>query len=326
MSVARANATRTGTAGTADTAHSRYEHLTRTRLEDREAIARAAATRRRHPGLRYGPQTFIVAADHPARGALSVGNDPNAMADRRDLLDRLQIALSTPGCDGVLATPDIIDDLLLLGALDDKLVFGSMNRAGLAGSSFEFDDRFTGYTADGLRAVGADGGKMLTRINLSDPATPSVLENTAHAVDALDARGLIAMIEPFVSTWSDGRARNDLTADAVIKSVAIASALGSSSAGTWMKVPVVDRMDEIMAAGTLPTVLLGGDTGDDPDAVFSRWESALRLPGVIGLTVGRTLLYPPDGDVGRAVKTAVSLLAGPTPGTAALDPADRSRS
>ncbi len=46
----------------------RYEHLSRIRLEDPEAVARAAATRRRHPGLKHSAQNFIVAADHPARG------------------------------------------------------------------------------------------------------------------------------------------------------------------------------------------------------------------------------------------------------------------
>ena len=49
-----------------------------------------------------------------------------------------------PGVDGVLATADILDDLLLLGALEDKVVFSSMNRGGLAGAQFELDDRMTG--------------------------------------------------------------------------------------------------------------------------------------------------------------------------------------
>jgi hypothetical protein len=51
----------------------RYEHLSTIRLEDPAAVARAAKARRRHPGLKHGRQNFIVAADHPARGALSVG-------------------------------------------------------------------------------------------------------------------------------------------------------------------------------------------------------------------------------------------------------------
>jgi hypothetical protein len=286
----------------------RYEHLSTLRLEDPDAIARAAKARRRHPGPRHGKQNFIVAADHPARGALAVGNDPVAMADRRQLLDRLQIALANPDVDGVLASPDIMDDLLLLGALDGKLVFGSMNRGGLAGLVNEFDDRFTGHTAEALDALGADGGKMLTRICLEDPDTVSMLEATAKVIDSLAERKLIAMVEPFLSIRENGRARNDLSADAVIKSVAIAQGLGSTSAYTWLKLPVVAEMERVMAATTLPTVLLGGDPDGSQDEVFASWQAALALPNVQGLTVGRALLYPQDGDVAGAVATAASLL------------------
>ncbi|BAS13918.1 hypothetical protein AHiyo8_22210 [Arthrobacter sp. Hiyo8] len=234
------------------------------------------------------------------------------MADRRDLLDRLQVALANPAVDGVLASPDIMDDLLLLGALEGKLVFGSMNRGGLAGLVNEIDDRFTGHTAAALDALGADGGKMLTRICLGDPDTANILEATAKAVDSLAARKLIAMVEPFLSVReANGSVRNDLSPDAVIKSVAIAQGLGSTSAYTWMKLPVVAEMERVMAATTLPTVLLGGDPDAGQDEVFASWQAALALPGVQGLTVGRTLLYPADGDVAGAVATAASLLKTP---------------
>ena len=286
----------------------RYAHLSTIRLEDPEAVARAAKARRRHPGPKSGRQNFIVAADHPARGALAVGSDPVAMADRRQLLDRLRIALANPAVDGVLASPDIMDDLLLLGALEGKLLFGSMNRGGLTGLVNEFDDRFTGHTAAALEALGADGGKMLTRICLGDPDTVSMLEATAKAIDSLAERKLIAMVEPFLSVRENGRVRNDLSTDAVIKSIAIAEGLGSTSAYTWMKLPVVAEMERVMAATTMPTVLLGGDPEGTQDEVFASWEAALALPGVQGLTVGRTLLYPQDGDVAGAVAAAASLL------------------
>jgi len=292
----------------ADTDPRRYAHLTTLRLEDPGAVARAAKARRRHPGPKSGLQNFIVAADHPARGAISVGANPTAMADRRELLDRLQIALANPAVDGVLASPDIMDDLLLLGALEGKLVFGSMNRGGLAGLVNELDDRFTGHTAAALAAFGADGGKMLTRIALGDPDTVALLEATAKAIDSLAERKLVAMVEPFLSVRENGRVRNDLSTDAVIKSVAIASGLGSTSAYTWMKLPVVADMERVMAATTMPTVLLGGDPDAGPDEVFASWGAALALPGVQGLTVGRTLLYPQDGDVAGAVAIAASLL------------------
>ena len=54
----------------------------------------------------------------------------------------------------MLGTPDVIDDLLLLGALEDKVVIGSMNRGGLQRAAFELDDRFTAYRASNARGDG----------------------------------------------------------------------------------------------------------------------------------------------------------------------------
>ncbi|MDR3107223.1 MAG: hypothetical protein LBU05_03360 [Bifidobacteriaceae bacterium] len=285
----------------------RYEAVTYTRLTDPGAVARAAAGRIRHGGIGRD-QILLVAADHPARAALSVGGDPFAMGDRLDLLDRLREALARPGVDGVLGTADIIDDLLLTGALDGKLIFGSINRGGLAGSAFEFEDRPTAYTPTALKALGADGGKTLTRICPRDPATAKTLGWTAEAVTGLAELGLYAMIEPFWSRWEKGEVVHDLTPEAVNRSMQVASGLGATSAYTILKVPVVDQMERVMTATTLPTVLLGGDPTARPDEVYGSWRDALALPGVIGLTLGRTMLYPRDGDVAAAVDTAVSLL------------------
>jgi hypothetical protein len=191
--------------------------------------------------------------------------------------------------------------------LDGKSVFGSMNRAGLAGSVFEIDDRFTGYDARAIAEMGFDGGKMLTRIALEDPATASALVDSARAVDELNDRRLIALVEPFLSVWRDGRIRNDLSTDAVVTSVTIASGLGRRSAHTWLKLPVVDGMERVLSASTLPALLLGGEV-TDPAAAFASWGRALKQPTAQGLVVGRSLLYPSNGDVAGAVDRAVSLL------------------
>src|SRR4051812_44112553 len=214
------------------------------RVHDPGAIAEAAASRvRAKTPFNHSGRTMIIAADHPARGANAVGGDPTAMANRGELLERLCLALERPGVTGVLATPDILDDLLLLGVLDGKTVIGSMNRTGLAGASFEIDDRFACYDAESIERMRFDGGKTLTRICLDDPNTPSVLENTAKAVNDLADRKLIAMVEPFLSTWVDGRITNDLSPEAVIRSITIASGLGRASAYTWLKLPVVADME-----------------------------------------------------------------------------------
>ncbi|MEU5322367.1 aldolase [Streptomyces sp. NPDC021056] len=278
------------------------------RVNDPGAVAAAAARRVKatSPFGEHG-KTMIIAADHPARGANGVGADPTAMADRFELLDRLCVALERPGVTGVLATADILEDLLLLGVLDGKSVFGSMNRAGLAGSVFEIDDRFTGYDAETIAAMGFDGGKMLTRIALGDPATPAALAETARAVNELNDRQLIAMVEPFLSVWTDGKINNDLSTDAVVKSVTIASGLGRRTAYTWLKLPVVENMERVLASSTLPALLLGGEV-KDAEAAFASWGKALKQPTAQGLVVGRSLLYPSNGDVAGAVDKAVSLL------------------
>ncbi|MFJ8074847.1 deoxyribose-phosphate aldolase [Streptomyces sp. NPDC096176] len=277
-----------------------------------EAVAEAAVRRRRRQGLvGDSGRLMIIAADHPARGALAVGERRLAMANRLDLLERLCLALSRPGVDGVLATADILDDLLLLGALDDKVVMGSMNRGGLAGAAFELDDRFTGHRARDLDRLGFDAGKLLLRIDYDDPASLDTLDAAARAVDEMAERQLPVFIEPFICHRIDGRLRNDLSAEAVTRSIAIASGLAGTSAYTWLKVPVTEDADDmgaVLETSTLPAVLLGGDIGKDQDGAYEKWRGALQLPTVQGLVVGRSLLYPVDGDVAGAVDTAVGLL------------------
>lgn len=283
------------------------DQLTAVRVDDPGAIERAAAARS-HRAL--SGHMMLIAADHPARGSLAARGRPQAMAHRRDLLERLVVALRRPGVDGVLGTPDIVEDLLLLGALEDRVVIGSMNRGGLAGSVFEADDRFTAYDARSIAASGLDGGKILLRIAQEDPGTVRTLERSGRAVSRLAELGLMALVEPFMSREVDGKLVNDLSPDAVIKSVGIAAGLGNTSRRTWLKLPVVDDMERVMESTTLPTLLLGGDPKGSDDEVFASWERALRLPGVRGLVVGRALLYPHNDDVESAVDTAAGLVAG----------------
>jgi uncharacterized protein len=292
----------------------RVEELTELRASDPGAIATRAANRaRRASPLGDNGKALIIAADHPARGSIGAGADPTAMADRAELLRRLQVALVRPGVTGVLGTADILEDLLLLGVLDDRSVFGSMNRGGLAGAAFEIDDRFTGYDAASIAKAGFDGGKMLLRLDYADERTAPTLHACARAVSDLADAGLIAMVEPFVSNRDeDARLRNDLSVPAATKAVTVASGLGTTSAYTWLKVPVIgdggDDMGRVLAASTLPTLLLGGEVSADADATYARWSAALRHPTVRGLVVGRSLLFPPDGDVVAAVDTAARLL------------------
>ncbi|GAA5084441.1 hypothetical protein GCM10023319_29420 [Nocardia iowensis] len=287
----------------------RWRELLRVRATDPAAVERAYAKRVRRPNLLAGKETlFLIAADHPARGALGVGSDLTAMADRRALLGRLLIALAHPDVDGVLGSPDVVEELLLLGALDDKVVIGSMNRGGLAGAEWEIDDRFTGYDADSLARFRLDGGKMLLRLVDSDAGTVPTLQACAQAVSELAANGLMAMVEPLPYHRDDsGALVMSKDAPSLSRAITVASGLGVTSAYTWLKIPAPQDVS-VLDATTLPVVVLGGAPSGDPVADLAFWDGALGHDVVRGLVVGRTLLYPPDGDVGAAVDVAAKML------------------
>lgn len=284
------------------------EYLRNVRIDDPTAIRNAYARRVRPPRLQSSNRSFIIAADHPARGSLSVGSSRMAMADRFELLDRLATAIQHPGVTGVLGTPDILDDLVLLGYLDNVHVIGSMNRGGLSGSVFEFDDRFTAHNVSAIIRDGLDFVKLLIRVALHDPRTAQTLESVANAVTSCAEAGIPIMLEPFMSQHVDGHVVHDLRTDAVIKSIAIASALGNSSSHTWLKVPVVEDMERVQEATSLPLFILGGDRSDKPDEIYSQWEKALKLPSVRGMVVGRSILYPHDGDLPSALDIVSNLI------------------
>ncbi len=286
-----------------------YAELLGSGLRRPQLVAEAKRARRR-PSSLLGPhdKMFIIAADHTARGALAAGSKPVAMGDRRELLTRLCRALERPAVNGVLGSADILEELLLLGALEGKTVFGSMNRGGIVGSEFEADDRFTGYTASALASSGFEGGKMLLKITPEDARSVRTLQACAHAVDDLADHQLLAIIEPFISVRSGADLVNDLSTEAVIRAVGIASGLGATAAYTWLKLPNVENMERVLNASTLPTLILGGEVNADQDLTLAQWAKTLSLPGALGLVVGRSLLFPPDDDVDAALDAATAIL------------------
>jgi DhnA family fructose-bisphosphate aldolase class Ia len=288
-----------------------YADLLEVRLRDPESLRRALRERRRRELLGDDGNLLIVAADHTARGMLAVGSDPLAVADRFTLLSNLVAALALPQVDGVLASADLLEELALLGALEGKLALGTMNRGGIIGARWELDDRLTAYDSDHVEEFGLDGGKVLLRIEATDPGVARTLEMVAAITTELSDRRIMCLIEPLPYLKDEaGRARLDTSVEELVRVVAIASGLGSSSAYTWLKIPAVDRMAEVAGATTMPILMLGGDPGDRAEAVFALWRAAMAQPNVRGLVAGRALLYPSHGDVVHAVTAAASIVHG----------------
>jgi DhnA family fructose-bisphosphate aldolase class Ia len=282
-----------------------YRALIEARVFKPEAFTDALTSRSRRTVAGHDGRLVIIAADHTSRGKISLGSNPLAMADRFTLLDRLVRCLAMPEVDGVLASADVLEELAWLGALDDKLAIGTMNRGGIIGATWELDDRITAYDVDHVESMGLDGGKTLIRIDYTDPAVAQTIETVARVTTELADRGLMALVEPLPYLKdSSGGAILDTSDDALIKVVAIASGLGSSSAYTWLKIPASARMAEIAGATTLPILMLGGEPDGNPDSIFDLWKESMREPNVRGVVAGRTLLYPNDNDPEEAVRRA----------------------
>ena len=155
--------------------------LTETRVSDPDFAWRAARVRTRRERLAPSGKLNILAADHPARNVTKVGADPLAMADRRDYLARILRVLSSERVDGIMATMDILEDLLTIDGLlrdagapvllDGRVLIGSVNRGGLAGSAWELDDPATGVTPATCCEWRLDGAKLLLRVDPSEPAS-----------------------------------------------------------------------------------------------------------------------------------------------------------
>ena len=285
-----------------------FAEIVETRARRPEVLAELARGRKRRPEFDDGHGLFLITADDPARANLQIGANPMAMGERRRLLGRLTDVLADPAVDGIIATPDIFDDLLLLGALHDKLALGSMNRSGLAGSSWEIDDRFTAFDVPAIVQGNLDGGKLTLRLDWKDAGTNRTMAASAAAVSELARAGTVALLEPLPVIQEGGRPRVANDPDYLIRALSVAAGLGAASAYTWLKVPLVREMESVIAATSMPVLMVGGDPGVDDRIAVARWRETFALPQVRGIVAGRSLLFPADGDAGRAVATVAEAL------------------
>lgn len=286
-----------------------YHDLLDARLVEPNALVTALSTRRRRSLVGPSGTLLIIAADHTARGKISLGSDPLAMADRFTLLDRLTRCLAMPEVDGVLASADVLEELAWLGALEGKLALGTINRGGIIGSTWELDDRVTAYDVEHVESMGLDGGKTLLRIDPTDSGVARTIETVARISTELADRRIMSLIEPLpYLVGSSGIPTFDTSVEALVKVVAIASGLGASSAYTWLKVPAHPRMSEVAGATTLPILMLGGEPDADQDGLFRLWQTSMSEPNVRGVVAGRALLYPSVGEPEEAVARTSAIM------------------
>jgi DhnA family fructose-bisphosphate aldolase class Ia len=230
--------------------------------------------------------SLLLAADHRARGVMTTEN-------YADFFDALAQAL--PHCDGILASAQPLTGLAEAGHVRaGHRTYLSLNRTGLAGSSFELDDRLVAS----VRRAAADGWtgiKHMTRIDMADPLTAGALELLGQVLEQARECGLEALIEPLV--WRDGRVARDPD------SVVLASVIAHDMGAPVIKVPVpaVDpgaqrqrAVARVVASVGVPVLFLGGPRGDGGrEPVLDEVRDVMEGGGS-GMAMGRTLYQDPD--------------------------------
>ena len=290
-----------------------FEKITGIRVEAPEIIERQAQLRRRRPRLTRDGKLNILAADHPGRGVTALGKDPLKMGDRQEYLGRVLRVLVASDFDGFMSTPDMIEELFILdylvqqgggpSFLDDKVLIGCMQRGGVTGVAGEIDDRFGSYTAESLARFRLDGGKMMFRFVPDDERTLKTIQYCAEAITALNHYGVTPFVEPLRMDYVDGKWVNKNTAPELVKLVGIIAALGDSSRYTWLKVPYCEDFYKVTMATTMPLLMLGGPSKEDPRSTYQEFAAGMATrANVRGGLVGRNITFPGREDPAAAAQ------------------------
>jgi DhnA family fructose-bisphosphate aldolase class Ia len=236
--------------------------------------------------LRLDPPALILAADHRARGIVTVEDYATYTA---------ALSKALPHFDGILATAQPLTDLRATGAVEARhRTYLSLNRTGLAGSVFELDDRLVASVARAA-ADGWDGVKHMVRIDLRDTATSPALELLGEVLEDAASAGLEALVEPLV--WRDGGMARDT--DSIVLAAVIAHDMGAP----LLKVPVPDvpagedrvaAVRRVVRSVGVPVLFLGGPRRDDGDEVLLAEAADVMDGGAAGLAIGRTVFQHPD--------------------------------
>lgn len=277
--------------------------LTDTRIHSPELVVKLAKARKRREKIAPDGRLNILACDHPARRVNRIGDNLLAMANRQEYLSRIVGILSKNAADGVMATMDILEELLLLQEimedpfLNNKVLIASLNRGGLAGSSWEMDDPVTGALPYTCEDFCLDGAKILLRIEDSDPSSLKTLQVCAQVINELNSIHMPCFLEPLPVQKTHTGYKIIKTVQALAEVVGVASALGDSSRYLWLKLPYCEGFNIVASSTTLPILLLGGEATGESDSNLAWLRSAMECANnVRGVMLGRNMLYPGDTD------------------------------
>ena len=310
-----------------------FDAITEIRVTQPGTIHAQALARRKRANLTRDGKLVILACDHPQRGVTQSGNAPLVMGNRHEYLGRALRIITDPSLDGVMAPPDLIEELFIVdylvqqgggpSFLDDRVLVGCMQRGGIAGVVGEINDRFSAYTSESIAAERLDGGKMMFRFIPEDEGTLLTIDYCARAVTELHRRNLFAFVEPLPQEFVDGKYKVNASVPVLVKLANVSAALGESSQHTWLKIPYVAGYETVALSTTLPILMLGGESAGDVGPTLKNFAAGLQAgASVRGAMIGRNILFPGQGDplaAALAVNAAVHYGVNPDEALAQIE-------
>lgn len=285
-----------------------FAEIARLRVEQPELIKKELLGRKRRASIAPTGYLTVLAADHPARYVFT-----QEMGNRLDYAGRIVRCLIESDLDGLMATADVIEDIVLTNYiykqrhkksfLEGKVLMACVNRTGLAGLEHELMDRESAYmSAKKIKEMNLDAAKMLLRIpakaDKQDRYAIETMERCARVTSECADLGIPMFMEPLaVERKAEGGYNVLETPDALVKVMGVAAGLAHSSAYTWLKIPYCHQFDRVVKSATLPILMLGGpSTGRIAGTVENFVRGMGAGPNVRGALVGRNVIFPGDED------------------------------
>lgn len=296
-----------------------FSKITEIRVNSPEVVYSEAKARRRREKITKDGKITVLACDHPARNIIKSGDKPMIIGNRQSYLGRILRVITNPEFDGVMGPPDIIEELFAVNYLfkqaggesflDDKVILGCMNRGGLSGVVFEMDDRFTAFTAERVHKLRLDGVKMMFRLDPKSSESGKTIMYCVEAINECLKYDISVFIEALYVENTEQGYKSIKSPEGLVRVVGVASALGSSSMNSWLKIPYCDNFEVVAKATTLPILMLGGASKVDPTPTINEFVKGMKAgENVRGALVGRNVHHPGNDDpfaVALAVNSVV---------------------
>lgn len=266
-----------------------------------EVILEETANREK-PGFPHKRLVF-AAADHNARMINEYKGNPIGLSNRREYLTRLVRMLQSDSVDGVEATPDIIEDLIIINKirkdagekdfLKGKMLVGTVNRGGLKNTIWEMDDMPACFTVERINKLNMDGVKFMIRINPKDENAKYTVKYCADAINDAEKYGLPIFIEAlYVESNENGGYTMKTDSESLCKVVGVVGALGCTGAYKWIEVPLNNEYHVPVAATTCPVFVVPDEVEDEPEAVIREYTKEIGIADNIrGILLGRNVMY-----------------------------------